>query len=124
MTTKLEAKFLQEWEDRGLPSTDMVAEYRFDDERKWRFDFAWPSQKIAVELSGIGYGHQSIKGISRDAEKLRRATFLGWRVLTYTSACLGSRAKLREAVEEVSRLLCGVNERVEEGLSSDFASSR
>jgi hypothetical protein len=89
----------------------------FDDERRWRLDFAWPSLKVGVELSGIGFGHQSIKGIKRDAEKLRRATVLGWRVFTYTSACLGSRAKVQEAVEEVWSFLCGVKEHGQEELS-------
>ena len=29
-----------------------VPEFRFHPERKWRFDFAWPEHKIAVEQEG------------------------------------------------------------------------
>ena len=33
-------------------------EYRFDDVRKWRFDFAWPSLMFAVEVEGRERGNR------------------------------------------------------------------
>jgi very-short-patch-repair endonuclease len=61
-------------------------EYRFDPERRWRFDFAWPSLKIAVEVEGgvwIRGRHIRPLGYLADLEKYNRAVVLGWRVLRY-----------------------------------------
>lgn len=70
-------------------------EYRFHRTRRWRFDFAWPDKKIAVEVEGITrYGknangsirlgrHQTAKGFKGDCEKYNAAIFEGWRVLRY-----------------------------------------
>lgn len=58
-------------------------EYRFHPERKWRFDYAWPNLKIAVEYDGIMHrtvGHNSLAGILRDSEKINEAQRIGWRV--------------------------------------------
>lgn len=35
---------------RNLPAP--VAEYRFHETRKWRFDHAWPDRKLALEIDG------------------------------------------------------------------------
>lgn len=59
-------------------------EYRFHLTRLWRFDFAWPNQRVALEVEGgifKGQGHASINGILRDLEKYNEAAILGWRVL-------------------------------------------
>lgn len=61
-------------------------EHRFHNVRKWRFDFAWPDNLVAVEVQGgIWLGesgaHTSAKGRARDCEKLNEAALLGWRVL-------------------------------------------
>lgn len=66
----------------GLPSP--VTEHTFHPERKWRFDFAWLEQKVALEVEGgvwIGGGHNRGKGFAKDIEKYNAATVLGWRVL-------------------------------------------
>jgi very-short-patch-repair endonuclease len=60
----------------------MVREHRFHPKRKWRFDFAFPAIKLAVELDGRGR-HQTVKGVRDDYEKLRAAVMAGWRVLHY-----------------------------------------
>jgi len=68
----------------GLPAPER--EYRFDPKRRWRFDFAWPSLRIAVEIEGgvwIRGRHVRPVGYLGDLEKYNRAVVLGWRVLRY-----------------------------------------
>lgn len=68
----------------GLPLP--VKEYKFCEYRRFRFDYAFVEQKVAVEKEGGIYTHQahgSITGILRDLEKYSLAAELGWRVLRY-----------------------------------------
>lgn len=61
-----------------------VMEHQFCPTRKFRFDFAWPEQKLALEVEGgvfIRGAHGSISGIMRDMEKYNLAALYGWRVL-------------------------------------------
>jgi very-short-patch-repair endonuclease len=64
-------------------------EYKFHPERKWRFDFAIPSLKCAVEFNGGVFdrngSHTSLEKIGKDNEKLNAASVLGWKVLRYTA---------------------------------------
>ena len=74
-------------------ATDMMQEeYQFHPTRRWRFDFAIPSIKLAIEYNGHGSTggghigrHASITGMSGDCEKLNEAQRLGWRVLQFTA---------------------------------------
>jgi very-short-patch-repair endonuclease len=62
-------------------------EYRFHPIRKWRFDFADPEMKIAVECEGGVYSggrHTRGKGFENDCEKYNAATVMGWRVLRFS----------------------------------------
>ena len=62
-------------------------EYVFHPTRQWRFDFAWPGRKLAVEIDGLtrdGGRHQRVRGYENDCEKLNEALLLGWRVLRFT----------------------------------------
>ena len=68
----------------GLPAP--VKEYRFCD-RKWRFDYAWPAKKLALEVHGAtwtGGRHVRGGGFERDREKMNVAQLLGWTVLEVT----------------------------------------
>lgn len=57
-------------------------EYRFDTERRWRFDFAWPLYAVALEVNGGRYTFAGGRHASdNDYAKMRRAAALGWRVL-------------------------------------------
>ena len=61
----------------------MVREHRFDPDRRWRFDFAWPINMVALEVEGgthSGGRHTRGKGFAADAEKYAHATLAGWRV--------------------------------------------
>lgn len=63
-------------------------EYRFHPVRKWRFDFAYPDKKIAVECEGGVWTrgrHTRGMGFIQDCEKYNEATLMGWRVLRYSS---------------------------------------
>jgi len=65
-----------------------VAEYRFHPTRRWRFDYAWPDIKLAVEYEGIFAAksrHTSVTGYSNDAEKYSTAAALGWCVIRVTA---------------------------------------
>jgi very-short-patch-repair endonuclease len=55
--------------------------------RKFKFDFAWPTWKLLVEVQGgtwIKGGHSTGVGIARDCEKGCLAVVGGWRVLHVT----------------------------------------
>jgi very-short-patch-repair endonuclease len=62
-------------------------EYRFDPIRKFRFDFAWPDFKIAVEVEGglwIYGRHQRPVTFQRDLDKYNLALLHGWRVFRFS----------------------------------------
>jgi very-short-patch-repair endonuclease len=63
-------------------------EYRFHPTRKWRFDFAWPAYKVAVEIDGRGR-HQTVDGVRKDCEKHNEAVILGWAVLRFPATDKG-----------------------------------
>jgi very-short-patch-repair endonuclease len=70
------------------PRDQPVREHRFHPERKWRFDFAFLSEKLAVEIEGGVFafgGHSRGKGFEKDCEKYNAAIKLGWRVLRYST---------------------------------------
>jgi len=86
-----ERSFLYYWTILNTLHSVPVQEFQFDDTRKWRFDFAWPKVKVAVEIDGgvfIGGRHTSGAGYTKDCYKLNRAVELGWRVLRYTPQML------------------------------------
>lgn len=65
-----------------------VTELVFDDVRKFRFDWAIPSLKIAVEFEGIisiKSRHTTKTGYTKDTEKYNLAAINGWLVLRYTA---------------------------------------
>ena len=76
--------FLTLWTQTGLQSP--VAEYQFAPPRRWRFDFAFPAQRLAVEFDG---GQWVIAGgrhnRDSDREKLNAAAAMGWRVLRFSN---------------------------------------
>lgn len=93
------------------------AEYRFHPTRKWRFDFAWPQVRLAVEVNGgafaaAGGRHTRGAGFRSDAEKLSEAAILGWRVIHV----LPEQIRSGLALELVRRGLSSAPETVQRGL--------
>ena len=69
---------------RGVKLPQPEREFRFHPVRKWRFDFAWPSALLAVEVEGglfIRGRHSRGLGMIADLEKYATAMLMGWRVL-------------------------------------------
>lgn len=67
---------------------DYVKELKFHPSRKWRFDFAIESLRIAIEYEGImseKSRHTTITGMSADCDKYNAAQLLGWKVLRFTA---------------------------------------
>lgn len=72
----------------------VVSELMFATEvgRKWRFDFAIPESKLAIEIEGgvwITGRHNRASGYLKDMEKYNTATVLGWRILRFTPEQIG-----------------------------------
>lgn len=74
-----------EREHRAWPWPEPEAEFVFHAERHWRFDWAWPARRVAVEVDGgqwaAGGGRH---GSDSDRVKLNHAAALGWRVLHFS----------------------------------------
>lgn len=96
----------------GVPTPER--EYRFaKPERDWRFDFAWPNRRIAVEVEGgvwarptmpggaQGGRHNRGAGYLRDLEKYNGAALRGWVLLRYTDREI----KSWHAAREIARAL-------------------
>lgn len=76
---------------------ECVKEFKFHPVRKWRFDYAIPEHKIALEVEGgvwTGGRHTSSVGFLNDMEKYNTATLMGWRVLRTTPEDLYKRKTL------------------------------
>ena len=72
---------------RALRLPEPVREYRFNEARKCRFDFAWPNLKIAVEIDGgtwSGGRHVRGAGYESDCIKNALAILAGWKVYRFT----------------------------------------
>jgi very-short-patch-repair endonuclease len=74
--------FLQVCKSEGMPIP--IPEHRFLHGRRFRFDFAWPEHRVALEVEGgvwTGGRHTRGKGFLADMEKYNHAAALGWLVL-------------------------------------------
>lgn len=74
--------FLAYLKEMKLPQPEQ--EYKFHDTRRWKFDYAWPSSKVALEVEGGIYiqgRHSRGAGMEKDFQKYNTAAVLGWRVL-------------------------------------------
>jgi len=101
-----------------------LSEYKFHPDRRWRFDFAWPDIKLAIEIEGGTFGrvvychscgarvkrrlksgrlvdireggrHNTGIGFERDVEKYNAAVVRGWRVVRLTRKMIESEKAVR-----------------------------
>jgi len=89
------------WKTYGL---EPATEFRFHPVRRWRFDYAFVSEKIAVEIEGgiwIRGAHTRGGHFLSDAEKYNTAIALGWRVFRFTPQQL----RKGEAQEFIKKIL-------------------
>lgn len=100
---------------------EVEKEYRFDRTRRWRFDYAIPEHRVAIEVEGAAFkrttfkdkktgqevtvqgGRHNIgKGYIKDMEKYNTATVSGWKVLRVTPSALltsGTIEMIKKAIE-------------------------
>jgi very-short-patch-repair endonuclease len=99
-----EAIFGMQWLADGLPKFER--EYRFDDVRRFRLDFALPKLKLGCEIDGgifreKGGAHSGPVAILRDIEKHNLLTLQGWACFRFTP----SMVKAGIAIEMVKQWL-------------------
>jgi hypothetical protein len=77
-------------------------------QRRWRLDFAWPGDKVGVEVQGglwTGGKHARGAGIENDYEKGNAGQLLGWTVLYVSPGQIRS----GQAVQWIKQAL-GIND--------------
>ena len=80
----LEGRFAFQVLSEKLPKPER--QFKFLNGRKYRADFAWPKEKLIVEIDGGCFssgksGHTSISGMMRDKERDALAQIAGWDVI-------------------------------------------
>ena len=102
--SSLELSFF--WQLRAAKIVGYVMEHKFHPTRRWRFDFCWPEEKIAVEIEGgtwSGGRHTTGSGFKRDCEKYNHAAMMGFYVYRFT----GDMVKNNEAIEFMKEVMNG-----------------
>lgn len=105
-TSNLERKFKLYWRAMGGPALDQ--EHQFHTTRKWRFDFAIPEIRVAIEVEGGTYGggrHSRGVGFSKDCEKYNTAALLGWTVFKFDCKTITERKHIEPVIKHVQELL-------------------
>lgn len=100
----LERKFSLYWKACGGP--ELEAEHKFCTDRKWRFDFAHPVTRVAIECEGgvfSGGRHTRPLGFIADCEKYNEAAHLGWLVFRLTSGQINM-LEVTRIVQVIKRL--------------------
>ena len=89
--SELEFTLLCQIRADGLPEPHREYEFHEPREgekrRRWRFDLAWPPQRVAAECEGGVWTrgrHVRPLGFNQDCEKYNTAVLQGWRVLRFT----------------------------------------
>jgi hypothetical protein len=88
----------------------LETEHRFHPTRKWRFDYAWPEQMIAIEYEGIKGSkarHTTLTGYTNDCDKYNQAVLLGWKVLRFTTVhfSIGRKGRCGQTIDFIRRTL-------------------
>jgi hypothetical protein len=88
----------------GLP--EPVREFRFAPPRRWRWDYCWPEEMVAVEIQGgvwRSMHHTRGRGYIDDCRKMAEGVLRGWRVLWIPTDWLRDRT----ALDIISKVLHG-----------------
>ena len=87
-------------------------EYKFHAIRRWRFDYAIPEIKLAIEYHGhAGFvgkgssGHSTIKGLTNDCEKMNSASAHGWKVLAFTALHFRHAERMRHNLTDLENTI-------------------
>jgi very-short-patch-repair endonuclease len=99
--SRLEAQFELAWRIYGN-GVQPEREYQFakDIGRKFRFDFAFPAQRLAIECDGGQYAYRGGRhATDADREKLNIAACLHWRVLRFSGSMLRDPKHVCEVVK-------------------------
>jgi hypothetical protein len=102
VTSALEHALYVRLERHGIPLGE--GQHRFVPGRLYRFDRAWPEQRVAVEIQGglwVNGAHSRGSGVERDCVKLSIAAAMGWRVLPISKAMIED----GQAVELIAQAL-------------------
>ncbi|ANQ23192.1 hypothetical protein BA893_16090 [Vibrio natriegens] len=90
---------------RALKLEVPESEYRFHETRRWRFDFAYPDQQLAIEVEGGTWSngrHTRGKGYEDDCEKYNTAALRGWTVLRFTGGMVKKGLAIKMIEEALS----------------------
>lgn len=85
-----------------VPRNLIETEFRFHPPRRWRWDYAVPSMKLAIEYhGGIYSGGRHVRGIGfeKDREKMNTGQLDGWTILELTEDMVKS-GKAYEMIEK------------------------
>lgn len=88
-SSDLEERLAKLLTDAGLGYFER--EYRFHPVRRWRFDFAYPGHRIAVEVEGATWTqgrHTRGSGFLEDCWKYNASSALGWRIVRLTGTLI------------------------------------
>jgi very-short-patch-repair endonuclease len=104
----LELEFKMQLKAVGLRD-GWICEHQFHPARKWRFDFAWPAMKLAIEVEGGTTSgksrHSKGKGFDDDCEKYNTASAMGWTLFRFSSNLI----KSGKAILFVQDFIKGIN---------------
>lgn len=71
-------------------------------DQRWRFDWAWPRYRVALEQDGFGY-HRDLNSFKRDRRKQMHALVNGWVVIRTTNEDI--RKRFEQLVDEIEQVL-------------------
>ena len=97
--SRLEAELALHMRSAGL---NPEPEFRFHPPRRWKFDFAFPDQKVAIECEGATWTngrHTRGKGFALDCEKYNQASIDGWTLLRFTGDMITDGTALHQIEE-------------------------
>lgn len=99
----MEDIFKTQW-DRiiGIP---IKVQHLFHPTRQFRFDFAFPEIKLALEMQGYGPGHASFKEMYSDYCRHNEAVALGWQILYFMQPHI-KEENIEKTIDFVHQIYC------------------